>query len=87
MSAEFTNEELRDEIANLNGQLNEAVNTIDRLSGYLYKVGICSKCGGEFSHHIDEPFASCDKGCWQGEDTGKPPLIQQLRQQIAATPK
>ena len=80
MSTELSREEL---VSNL----NDAVATIDRLAGYLYAVGICSKCGGEFEHHIDEPFASCPKGCWQGEDTGKPPLIQQLRQQIAAAPK
>lgn len=86
MSVEFTNEELRDEIASLNGRLNDAVVTIDRLTGYLYKAGICAKCGSEFQHHMDEPVASCPNGCWQGEDTGQPPLIQQLRQQIAASP-
>lgn len=74
--------ELIAENARMNCLLADATKTIDRLSGYLYTVGICSACGAEFEHDIDEPFAHCPNGCWQGEDTVGPPLLQRLRQQL-----
>lgn len=70
------------ENAMLNAAVADAAKTIDRLSGYLYAVGICSACGAEFEHDVTEPFARCPKGCWQGEDTVGPPLLQRLRQQL-----
>ena len=50
---------------------------IHKLRAKLFEIGVCPDCFEEISHHLDEPFSSCS--CGTGEDTGDPPLIQQLR--------
>ncbi len=53
---------------------------IQQLKNKLYEVGICPVCFGEITHEVNKPFAHCN--CRTGEDTGQPPLIQQLRREI-----
>lgn len=40
----------------------------------LNKHGICTECGQMYSHHLDEPFASC--GCGTSEWYDYTPYMQ-----------
>lgn len=35
---------------------------IEELTALLNKHGVCTVCGEMYSHHIEEPFASCNCG-------------------------
>lgn len=57
----------------------ELRNRISCLETMLSAAGICSGCGGEISHAVDEPFGYCAVCGWTGEWTGELPLIFELR--------
>ena len=59
---------------------NQLLREIDRLHSLLWHAGVCSQCGEEIQHDIDEPFYSCK--CGHGEATTIP-TIAQLRHEIA----
>ncbi len=67
--------------ADLRAQLAEKDVTADKINQLLYRIGVCPVCEQEIVHELDAPFTNC--GCRTSEDTGKPPLIQQLRISLA----
>lgn len=48
----------------------------DKFRRFLHWIGFCPDCDTRITHHLDEPFSSCN--CRTSEDTGKPPVWQRL---------
>jgi hypothetical protein len=55
----------------------------DHLRALVDKHGICTECGGMYSHHIHEPFASCGCGTSEWSEVEMTPYMV-LEQHIAS---